>query len=83
MAFHENHSRSIVKALTYRAIIIVSDAILIYAITENKTLTFSFIGISNIASTILYFVHERIWNDIHWGKKPLPDHSKPQKRKKL
>lgn len=74
MAFQENHSRSIVKALTYRGIILVSDATLIYLITGNFKLTIGFVGISNVASTFLYFVHERIWNEVHWGKKEFPHH---------
>ncbi|MBI5817243.1 MAG: DUF2061 domain-containing protein [Candidatus Yonathbacteria bacterium] len=26
---------------------------------------------SNLASTIIYFFHERAWNKIHWGKNML------------
>jgi len=71
MAFHENHSRSILKAITYRVIIILSNAIVIYLMTGNSNLTANFIWITSIVSTLLYFIHERIWNEIHWGKKRL------------
>lgn len=71
MAFHEDHSRSIVKAVTYRILIIISNAIVIYLFTGNSSLTANFIGITSVVSTILYFVHERMWNEIHWGKKHI------------
>ena len=69
MAFHEKISRSITKAITYRCLIFISDGIIIYLITHRFDLAISVIFFSNIASTILYFIHERLWNKVHWGKK--------------
>lgn len=81
MAFLEDHRRSIVKTISYRILIIISNAIVIYIMTGNMNLTASFIGITSIVSTLVYFAHERLWNEIHWGKKHLhPDghsHSAP------
>ncbi len=68
MAFRENHARSIVKALTYRTVIIFSDSIIVYLVTRRVDVTFGFVAISNLASTAIYFLHERAWNNIHWGK---------------
>lgn len=69
--FHERFSRSIVKALTFRLLIIISDGIIIYAITHRYDLTLGVMLFSNFASTIIYFIHERIWNGIHWGKSKI------------
>lgn len=66
--FHEQVKRSIVKALTFRFLIILSDSTIIYTITHRFDETIGVIFFSNLASTILYFIHERIWNKIHWGK---------------
>ncbi len=77
MAFHENHSRSIIKTITYRLLIIVSNAIIIYLMTGDISLSASFIGVTSVVSTLLYFIHERMWNGIHWGKKHL-DHNHQQ-----
>ena len=74
MAFHEKHSRSVAKALTYRALIIIADSIVVYLLTRRFDLVAGFVIVSNIYSTVLYFIHERIWNDIHWGKV----HTKPK-----
>ena len=73
MIFHEHASRSLVKALTYRIVILTSDAIIIYAITRRADITLGIIGVSNFASTLLYFGHERVWNKIHWGKEKRND----------
>jgi uncharacterized membrane protein len=66
--FNEHSKRSLLKAVTFRIIIICSDSIIIYTITHRFDIAFTVILFSNLASTILYFIHERIWNKIHWGK---------------
>lgn len=68
--FHENIKRSIIKALTFRFLILCSDSTIIFAIIRRFDQTVGVIFFSNLASTILYFIHERIWNKIHWGKTP-------------
>lgn len=67
--FSENISRSLVKSISFRLLIIISDSIIIFSISHRLDVTVSIILFSNLASTILYFTHERIWNSIHWGKR--------------
>ncbi len=69
MAFQEHYKRSLVKAITYRFIILLTDGLIIFAITKQYDTTVKVIILSNIASTVMYFVHERFWNGIHWGKR--------------
>ncbi len=59
--------RSLVKAITYRAVIVVLDISVIYLLTGRVDVALGFMVISNIYTTIAYFVHERIWNKIQWG----------------
>lgn len=66
--FHEKLKRSVVKAITFRIIILTSDGLIIYALTHRYDVTLGLIFFSNFASTIIYFLHERVWNKIHWGK---------------
>ncbi len=68
MAFKEKISRSIIKSVTFRLLIILSDAIIIFAITRRYDITVGVIFFSNLSSTLLYFFHERAWNKVHWGK---------------
>lgn len=68
MKFYEHTKRSIIKTITYRILIIISTIIIVYLFTGNLDLTIEVTAVSSIASTILYFLHERAWNHIHWGK---------------
>ncbi len=65
---HEKTSRSIAKAVAYRVLILISDSVIIFAFTHNYKTTLGVIFFSNIASTLLYFFHERAWNKVEWGR---------------
>lgn len=67
-SFHEKVSRSVVKAITFRIVILCADTITIYFFTRRVDLTIGLVIVSNFSSTILYFLHERVWNSITWGK---------------
>jgi len=59
--------RSAVKALTYRIVIMCLDFIAIYVLTGLTRIALGFMIVSNIYTTIGYFLHERAWSHIHWG----------------
>ncbi len=65
--YYEKHYRTIFKTLTYRLIIICSVALITYVSTKDITLTLTITIGTNILNTIIYYLHERIWNNIHWG----------------
>ena len=60
--------RSIVKALTYRGVIVCLDFLVIYLMTGKVEVAAGFMIVSNIYTTIGYFAHERIWARIRWGR---------------
>jgi uncharacterized membrane protein len=60
--------RSLVKATTFRALILCSDAAVIFLITRRWDATIGLTIATNLASTTLYFLHERIWSRIQWGR---------------
>jgi len=64
----EKNKRSIFKSVTFRITVIISDTIITYTLTRRVDLTAGFVIFTNIASTFLYYSHERIWAHIHWGK---------------
>jgi adenylylsulfate kinase len=68
MAFKENAKRSLVKSVTFRVLVITSDFIIITLITHSYDLAVTVIILSNLASATLYYLHERAWNKIKWGK---------------
>lgn len=59
--------RSIVKALTYRVLIMILDFATIYLMTRTVRVAVGFMIASNIYTTVAYFGHERIWARIKWG----------------
>ena len=59
--------RSVVKALTYRLVIMCLDFGTIYLLTGTIRVALGFMIASNIYTTIAYFIHERLWAGISWG----------------
>jgi len=62
--------RSVVKALTYRAFIICLDFTAIYLFTHKVEVALGFMLVSNLYTTVGYFLHERLWARIRWGTEP-------------
>jgi uncharacterized membrane protein len=59
--------RSVVKAITYRVVIMVLDFGTIYLFTKQVKVALGFMIASNIYTTVAYFGHERVWARIKWG----------------
>jgi len=59
--------RSVVKAITYRVVIMILDFVTIYLLTGTVRVAVGFMIASNIYTTVAYWVHERVWAGIRWG----------------
>lgn len=64
----EKHSRSVIKAISYRIVSIIADGIVAYALTRSFAMTLGLVTLINTYSTVLYYFHERVWANIHWGR---------------
>ena len=62
-------SRSFTKSLTWRLIAIISTFVITYSMTMDLSFATSLTVVSNIINFILYYVHERVWLKITWGRK--------------
>jgi len=60
--------RSLVKALTYRVAIVCLDFLCVYLFTHKVEVALGFMIVSNLYTTAGYFLHERIWARIRWGR---------------
>jgi adenylylsulfate kinase len=72
----ESHYRSIVKAVSYRILGSSTTAIIFYVLTGKGSLSVG-AGILDMVLKIgVYFIHERIWNHINFGRtsKPAPEY---------
>lgn len=68
MRFYEHHKRSLAKAISFRLLVLTIDFSVIILITKRYDLALGVVLISSLFHTILYFIHERIWNNIYWGR---------------
>lgn len=64
---HATRKRSVVKALSYRVLIVSLDFTVIYLLTGKTEVAVGFMIVSNIYTTVGYFLHERLWARITWG----------------
>lgn len=61
-------SRSLIKSLTWRVIAIITTFISIYVITGKIHFALQGTILTNTVNFILYYLHERVWNKIQWGR---------------
>jgi len=65
----ETHVRSLVKAVSWRIIGTTETFLISLLITGRLGTAGGIAAIQAVASTILYWLHERYWNNIRWGKR--------------
>lgn len=64
----DSNKRSIVKALSWRLFATLTTMIIVFVATGELTLS---VGVGLVEVTIklvLYYLHERIWNQTQWGQ---------------
>ncbi len=64
----DSHLRSIVKAVGYRLLLIISNGIVVYLVTKRIDITLGVSLLTAVLNTIIYYFYERFWNKIRWGK---------------
>lgn len=70
----ESHSRSIAKAFSYRVLGSLSTAGLVYLFTANVKASVGAGLVDSIVKIVLYFLHERLWNHIPYGRPKAPEY---------
>lgn len=69
MKSKEHWKRSLAKTITYRVLILILDFSVIYLLTGRYDVALTFMIISNIYTSVAYFIHERVWDRVSWGSK--------------
>jgi uncharacterized membrane protein len=64
----ESWKRSLAKSISYRIVIMVLDFTAIFLFTRRADVATGFVLVSNLYTTLAYFIHERIWIKINWQK---------------
>lgn len=64
----DSFKRSLIKSIGYRLIIIILDFATVYIFTGKVNIALGFMLVSNVYTTVTYFLYERLWDRIKWGK---------------
>jgi len=65
----EKPIRSLIKAISWRIVATLTTILLVFAFTGNWVLS-SGVGFAELLLKIaIYYVHERIWNMLNFGRK--------------
>lgn len=75
--FHERHSRTILKSITWRVLAFCASITVLYYLTGDINRSLYHAIIIEIVKTIIYYAHERLWNMTDFGQeirsvKPRP-----------
>jgi uncharacterized membrane protein len=65
----EGRHRSLAKAVSWRIAGSIDTLILSYLVTRRLLLATSIAGAETITKIVLYYVHERAWTTVPWGKR--------------
>ena len=64
----DTKKRTITKTMTWRITASLTTFFIAWTLTGNLLIGASIGSIEAIGKIFLYYFHERIWNDINWGK---------------
>ena len=69
--FEESSLRSVVKALSWRMIATLTTTLLVLVFTGRLDVAVAVGALEAIAKMALYFAHERMWNKLSFGRRPV------------
>ncbi len=68
----ESHTRTVIKATSWRVIASMTTMAIVYALTREWTITLGAGILEAVSKMIFYYLHERAWGKIEWGKQKHP-----------
>ena len=60
--------RSVSKTISYGLLILLLDIIFMYMLSDQMKFAFGYLAVSNFYIAAAYFLHERFWDKVTWGK---------------
>ncbi len=70
----DSHTRSIAKAVSYRALGSLATAGIFYVLSGNLSLSVGAGVLDSIVKIGLYYLHERFWENISVGRQKPPEY---------
>jgi uncharacterized membrane protein len=65
----EAHRRSLLKAVTWRMMASLDTFVISFLITGRVGIAGSIAGVEIVTKIFFYYLHERIWAAIPWGRR--------------
>lgn len=65
---NDTNKRSLLKTVTWRLTGSGATMLIAFLVTGNMSFASSIGAIQLVVNTLLYYIHERMWNMIRWGK---------------
>ncbi len=73
----ETHKRSVAKAVSYRLMATLTTATVVFILTRKLTLAIGVGILDMLAKMGFFYIHERVWSKIKWGRTQHPLESLP------
>jgi adenylylsulfate kinase len=70
----DSNARSIAKAVSYRVLGSASTAVIFYVLSRDVAMSLGGGLLDGIVKIGMYFLHERIWNHIDYGRPKPPEY---------
>jgi len=69
----EAHSRSLIKAVSWRALGSIDTFIISYFVTGKLVFAASIASVETVTKVVLFYLHERVWATVPWGRADQPE----------
>jgi len=66
--FHERHTRSIYKSVTWTITAMIITTVVLYLFTKNLTTALVDAVTIQIVKLVFFYIHERVWNKSNFGQ---------------
>jgi adenylylsulfate kinase len=70
----ESNTRSIAKAVSYRVLGSLSTAMIVFVFSGNLRVSAGVGFLDMFVKIALYYLHERLWNHISYGRQRPPEY---------
>jgi uncharacterized membrane protein len=68
----ETHRRTVMKTVSWRIVATLTTMVIVYVFTGEFLLSLGIGGVEVVAKILFYYLHERTWNIVSWGKAKHP-----------
>ena len=68
MKFYEKAMRSLGKVVTWRILVTITNFVGGWLASGSWAVGLGVVSFALVVNSILYWVHERVWNTTDWGK---------------